>query len=99
MCRELILELATHINKLGINKKSFPTNWLDIGVYKSNATLRLPFCKKHDAKTGQEMPDSILITDCDMKDICVTYIDGYQEIDMPMCFSKKPIIDFEHELE
>jgi len=45
------------------------------------------------------MPDSILITDCDMKDICVTYIDGYQEIDMPMCFSKKPIIDFEHELE
>jgi len=79
-----------------MKKKKLPEKWLDMNVYKSESTLRLPFCFKYDSKTGKVDNDSQLITECDMKDVCVTYIEGYTHIETPMCFSKKPIIDFEN---
>ena len=77
--------------------KQLSENWLDTKVYKNNPTIRLPFCLKTD-DLGNLNLLSKLVTDVDMKDVCVQYTEGYQRVETPMCFSDKPIIDFTMDL-
>jgi len=58
----------------------------------------MPFCYKTD-DYGYLNMQSRMATTADMKSICATYIEGYQSIPMPMCFSNKPIIEFTTDLD
>lgn len=68
---------------------------IDLAPYHINKTLRLPFSHKLNEKTGQPLPETILSTDEAFEDCCITYTEGYRFIPMPLCLSKKPIINFE----
>jgi hypothetical protein len=67
---------------------------IDTAPYHVNKTLRLPFSHKLNAETGLPELDTVLTTEDAFEDCCITLTDGYRFIPMPLCLSKKPIINF-----
>jgi hypothetical protein len=69
-----------------------------MAVYARGKTLRVTNSYKFNDKREIQQ-SALLTTDCDYKDTLVTYIEGYNAIETPLCFDDQDIIQFNYALQ